>query len=71
MVVKVLDTSCTKCKALEQKARCITQENDLVMDIQKVTDINEIMTYNVITTPGLVINGEVKIPVESPAMNKY
>jgi len=71
MVVKILDTSCTKCKALEKKAHYIAQENDLVMDIQKVTDINEIMTYNVIMTPGLVINGEVKIPVESPAMNKY
>ncbi|MFC1550204.1 thioredoxin family protein [Candidatus Neomarinimicrobiota bacterium] len=60
MNIKVLGTGCMKCKSLEEKVRQIAQDNNLVIDVEKVTDLNKIMDYRIMMTPGLVVNGEVK-----------
>jgi len=66
MVIKILGTGCPKCLSLERKVRNLAQKHDLDIDIQKITDINEIMKYGVMMTPGLVINEKVKITGKIP-----
>jgi len=56
LTVKVLGTGCPKCKKLEELARSAVAELAVEADVQKVTDIASIMDYNVLATPGLVIN---------------
>ena len=56
MIVKILGTGCAKCKALEQKLINLKSRHQLDFEIEKVTQLNDIMSYDVMMTPGLVIN---------------
>ena len=58
--VLVLGAGCAKCRALEEKIRSLAAAHALSVDIQKVSDLHEIMTYGIMMTPGLVINGVLK-----------
>lgn len=60
MEVKILGTGCAKCKKLEELVREVASELGVEAKISKVTDLNEIMDYDVMMTPGLVVNEEVK-----------
>ena len=60
MNVKVLGTNCSKCKRLESKLRELVEENNIDAEITKVTEIDDILNYGIMMTPGLVINEEVK-----------
>ena len=60
MEIKILGTGCPKCKALEKNTREAVNELGISAEIDKVTEINKIMEYDIMFTPGLVINGEVK-----------
>jgi len=59
MDVKVLGSGCPNCKRLEKVAREALEEMGVDATLTKVTDLSEIMAYNVIATPGLVIDGKV------------
>ncbi|MBN2000328.1 TM0996/MTH895 family glutaredoxin-like protein [candidate division KSB1 bacterium] len=67
MQIKILGTGCPKCKFLEERVAKVAAENDIQIDLQKVTDINDIMSYGVMMTPGLVVDGEVKISGKIPS----
>ena len=60
MKIQILGTGCTKCKTLTANAEKAVQELGLQTEVDKVTDIKEIMNFQVLMTPGLVINGAVK-----------
>ena len=60
MEIKILGTGCPKCKTLEKNALEAVSEMGVNADISKVTEINKIMEYNIMMTPGLVINDKVK-----------
>jgi small redox-active disulfide protein 2 len=60
MKVQILGSGCTKCKLLEQHAREAVAELGSDADIEKVTDIDEIMEMGVMMTPALAIDGVVK-----------
>ncbi len=60
MIVKILGTGCSKCKALEKKIEALKNKHTLEMEIQRVSDLNDIMSYGVMMTPGLVINEKLK-----------
>jgi small redox-active disulfide protein 2 len=58
--VQILGTGCPKCKALEQHAREAVAELGIEAEIEKVTDIEAIMSMGVMMTPALAIDGTVK-----------
>ncbi|RJP54413.1 MAG: thioredoxin family protein [Anaerolineaceae bacterium] len=70
LTIKVLGSGCANCKRLEQIAHKVVTEMGIEAEVVKVTDYNDIMTYNVLSTPGLVINekllsaGRIPTPAE-------
>ena len=59
--IQILGTGCPKCKALAQNAETAAKEMGIEFQIDKVTDIKEIMQFGVMMTPALVIDGQVKV----------
>ena len=60
MTIQILGTGCPKCKKLEENARKAVSELTIDCEIEKVTDLNEIMEYGIMMTPGFAINKNVK-----------
>ena len=58
--IQILGTGCAKCKALAENARKAIEETGVEAEVEKIEQIQEIMKFNVLSTPGLVIDGEVK-----------
>ena len=58
--LKILGTGCMKCKALALNAETAAKEMGIEYQIEKVTEINEIMKFGVMMTPALVVDGQVK-----------
>ena len=73
MIVKILGTGCKKCLTLESKVRELVRQNNLDAVIEKITDLQEIVNYGIMMTPGLVINEKVKsygvIPKDDQLIN--
>ena len=67
--IKVLGSGCANCKNLEALCKEVVTENKLEAVIEKVTDLKDIMSYGILSTPGLVVNGKVihsgKLPAKS------
>ena len=60
MKIEILGTGCPKCKQLEANARKAVEELKVKAEIKKVTGVSEIVNYGVMSTPAIVIDGEVK-----------
>jgi len=60
MKIEILGTGCTKCKALEAAAKEAIAQIGGFHSVEKVEDIQTIMDYGVLSTPGLVVDKEVK-----------
>lgn len=73
LTIKVLGSGCANCKRVEQIVHKVVEEMALQAEIIKVTEYPEIMKYNVMSTPGLVINekivstGRIPTPAEVTA----
>jgi len=65
--LQVLGTGCPKCKKLAENAEAAARELDIECDVEKVTDINEIMQFGVMITPALAIDGQVKVVGKVPS----
>jgi small redox-active disulfide protein 2 len=56
LTIKVLGSGCANCKQVEKIVRKVVEEMALEAEVIKVTDYADIMTYDVLSTPGLVVN---------------
>lgn len=70
MQIKVLGPGCANCKKLEANVFEAAAQLDVDANIQKVEDIQEIMSYGILSTPGLVVNGEVKVSGRVPSVSE-
>jgi len=59
--IQILGTGCPKCKALTQNAEIAAKNLGIEYEIEKITNVNEIMKFGVMITPALAIDGEVKV----------
>ena len=70
LTIKVLGSGCANCKKVEAITRQAIAAMSLEAEVIKVTDYNDIMAYNIMSTPGLVINeklvcaGRIPTPAE-------
>jgi len=70
MTIKILGTGCIKCDKLEELTKKAVAELSISAEIAKVKDLNEIMNYGVMMTPGLVINEQVKSSGKLPSIEQ-
>lgn len=67
MDIKILGTGCSKCIALEKVVREVIAENNISANVTKIEDIVEIMGFGIMTTPAIVIDGNVAIKGRVPS----
>lgn len=67
MEIRILGTGCPKCKKLEEETRQAAAEMGLDYSIEKVTDLKDIVSFGVMMTPALVVDGKVKVAGKVPA----
>ena len=70
MEIKILGTGCPNCKRLEKNAREALSKMAVEATVTKVTEMQEIMTYEILSTPGLVIDGKVVSSGRVPAVSE-
>ena len=59
--IQILGTGCPKCKKLAENAESAAKDLGIEYELEKVTQINDIMSMGVMMTPALAIDGEVKV----------
>ena len=59
--IQVLGPGCPKCRKLAENAETAAKELGIEYELEKVTDINDIMSFGVMLTPALVLDGQVKV----------
>ncbi|MGS0524134.1 thioredoxin family protein [Zobellia nedashkovskayae] len=65
--IKILGTGCPKCQSMTGVVKDVISENNIDATIEKVEDIMEIMKYNVMSTPALVVDDEITIKGRVPS----
>ena len=68
--IQILGSGCPKCRKLQEIAEQAAKEMGIDYEIEKVTDINDIMEFGVMMTPGLVVDGEVKVSGKLPGLEE-
>jgi small redox-active disulfide protein 2 len=70
MKIQILGTGCPKCNKLYQNAQEAVEAAGVEADIEKVTNLNDIMTFGVMVTPALAIDGQVKTSGSVPSADE-
>jgi small redox-active disulfide protein 2 len=70
MLIQILGTGCAKCRTLYENAKKAAQELGVEALVEKVEDMQQIMAFEILMTPGLVINGEVKAAGRVPSVEE-
>ena len=68
--VQVLGTGCPKCRKLAANTKAAAEAAGIEYEIEKITDINEIMKFGVMMTPALAVDGEVKVAGKVPGVDE-
>ncbi len=69
-IIKILGTGCAKCKAVTNIVQDVVTENNIDANIEKVEDIAEIMTYNIMSTPAIIIDSIVVVKGRIPSKSE-
>lgn len=67
MEIKVLGPGCAKCKTAFNVIEKYVKDNNIDVNLVKVDDIMEIMSYNILSTPAIVVDGEIKVKGRVPS----
>ena len=70
MKIQILGPGCAKCTRLMETAEAAAKELGVDYQLEKISDINQIMSFGVMMTPGLVVNGEVKSVGKVPSLDE-
>lgn len=70
MLIQVLGTGCKRCSTLHEAVLRVVEESGIEATVEKVEDIEQIMAYDLLMTPGLVIDGEVKMAGRLPSVDE-
>lgn len=70
MIIKVLGAGCSKCDEVEKNLKIAIEELKIEAQIEKVEDLIEIVKYGVMTTPTLIIDGEIKFMGKVPSVKE-
>ncbi len=68
--IEVLGPGCSNCKVLYERTRQAVQELGLECEVEKISDLNVIMGYRVMSTPALVVDGQVKLAGKVPSVEQ-
>jgi small redox-active disulfide protein 2 len=69
-MLQILGTGCPKCKTLAEATEAAAKSLGIEYHIEKVTQINQIMTFGVMMTPALVVDGQVKVAGRVPSIDE-
>lgn len=70
MEIKVLGTGCARCGMLEDVTRKAVAELGLDATVEKVTELADIMAYGIMSTPALVVDGQVRVAGRLPKLDE-
>lgn len=70
MKIQILGIGCPKCKKLADNAEQAIRELGVSAEVEKVTDIKEIMKFGIMLTPALAIDGQVKASGKVPSVEE-
>lgn len=70
MKIQILGPGCAKCTRLMETAEAAAKELGVDCQLEKISDINQIMSFGVMMTPGLVVDGEVKSVGKVPSLDE-
>lgn len=68
--IQILGTGCPKCKKLAENAEIAAKELGIEYELVKITNINEIISFGVVMTPALAVDGEVKVSGKVPSVEE-
>jgi len=70
MQLQILGTGCARCNALTMATEKAAQSLGLQYELEKITDLQRIMSFGVMTTPALVVDGKVKVSGKVPSVDE-
>jgi len=68
MKIQILGRGCTKCHNLAEAAESAARELQLDYELEKITDLNQIVEFGVMVTPALAVDGQVKVMGKVPSV---
>jgi small redox-active disulfide protein 2 len=68
--LQILGTGCAKCRQLAENVETAARAAGIEYELIKVTDLNEIMSFGVMLTPALAVDGEVKVAGKAPSADE-
>ena len=68
--LKVLGPGCARCEQLAKSTRAAAEELELDYELEKITDLDRFIDYGLMMTPGLVVDGELKVHGQVPSIEE-
>jgi len=71
MIIKILGAGCSGCAALENKTKEAVKKLKLAeVDVVKISDVQSIITYDVLSLPALIIDDKVVLSGKNPSVEE-